>query len=1525
MKRFLLSGSCLILFLLIAAGYYQPVKADTSLDNYTIYRSGYQVVIKENRAEVELSFKAIIHTDKWTEINLVPLRVPLIFKKLPSRVIASQDNRSRKLLFKKKGTYEIKGQMVIDIAAAEKIKKISLPILPSTFSRMEVMIPETDLGVIVFPQSVWRQKSLKRKTVLTIVPPSTDELIISWGPKKLMARPAPSVSLHTVSAIQIEKGLRTISADLKFTVSQHPLKSFDVKLPAGVTLLQVNGRNVDRWFIRENGPARILRVYLESPVVQGTARFNLRLEQSQADSVQALTLTPVEVLDCPTQSGTIQVLTSSGLTLNVLRVEHLEQTNAPTYRNKNVIAYKYVRLPARLTVQTKPKKPALIVRSELVHTIKSQLVMTQGKFLVTIRERGLDAIKLKIPVDSSVLSVTGQNIKDYRVQGTRLQINFKKRLLGRSEFYLELERNIPKDAPVLFTNITSEEVLQSETFMAVKVDNVEVQPGRLTRMSQINVGQLSPWLKARVPVMAFQSTQKNWQAVIIVSPLKPIIDGVVYEQIETLEDRFIYQTRIKLIVQKTPIFNLNVQLPAGVTPLEVSSGLTKEWSFDPANRNLKVTFQRGVKGEHLLQLRAERKISLADQIYTLAPLQIPVLRKSQYWLVCAASDEIVLEPDAIRGITEESINKLPSPLNRRSKLKLAFHGLDQKWQIRLKVKVAPAHLLAKVYVGVIIREGQARVINQIDYTIKNRSVNLFRLKLPAEAVNVEITGRDIKHIDTQPADQRLVRLGSRIKGRYTLTVSYEQPLDKLTELAFTPLQLVDTELASGIIVSVPNDPRSEISLLESKHVTNQALAETDSLLPASFLKKLPAQPVYVLSYGHQEPFVRLSIKTHQLGSLLLARVTSADLFSITRPNGEMVTYLNMTIENSGKQHLSLRPPGGTVFWGAYVDDKPVKAIQKKGNEILVPLLPEKGPIKKENSVVIVYLQDLSKMGLSKKFALTMPGTDLKIENATWHMFLPQGYYIGEQSGNMAMVYQNPNITYPSLVSLIKIHLSSFLSKVWNFIPPIFKKAVLVIFGLILLMVLLWLFWKFINMVFKALAWQFRPIPRLAGYVAMAMIIVGGVIALSATVLVGRKDVSSFEVIRMNMPISSTSAPSPGVQGDDLNAFDESLSEDRIHLDESDHRKLKSQLEMELPRDIVSNRELDSIFSGEKDEKGLIFKQAEMREYNERADNEDFQEAKDINPSLRELNQLSNKAYELQLVREDSRRIQGKNISRKYSQERYKNGDSLDFMSDKPLKGAGIYDSIGAGGGAGGPRGGPRGNRNDLSDVGNAKAPQSNLKLTPPPPPPPPPPAPTSESTITPQSDPYDFDINGKIKIGSEAWVDPVYWDDKSKNEREGGKYKPGKASILTKVTAAHSVVLNAPRPAAIFTRTSMGRTSGALPLSVSLPLDRTNYYAFESRYLGEDAGRINFRCFSSNLVLFFQLLACLVLAGLVFAGSRKNLHATIIGGAVGTLILIVGQISATGLFQQILLSGGFFLFVITGLLILFYQKLKVVS
>ncbi|MCK4908384.1 MAG: hypothetical protein KAS70_00665, partial [Planctomycetes bacterium] len=181
MKRFLLSGSCLILFLLIAAGYYQPVKADTSLDNYTIYRSGYQVVIKENRAEVELSFKAIIHTDKWTEINLVPLRVPLIFKKLPSRVIASQDNRSRKLLFKKKGTYEIKGQMVIDIAAAEKIKKISLPILPSTFSRMEVMIPETDLGVIVFPQSVWRQKSLKRKTVLTIVPPSTDELIISWG------------------------------------------------------------------------------------------------------------------------------------------------------------------------------------------------------------------------------------------------------------------------------------------------------------------------------------------------------------------------------------------------------------------------------------------------------------------------------------------------------------------------------------------------------------------------------------------------------------------------------------------------------------------------------------------------------------------------------------------------------------------------------------------------------------------------------------------------------------------------------------------------------------------------------------------------------------------------------------------------------------------------------------------------------------------------------------------------------------------------------------------------------------------------------------------------------------------------------------------------------------------------------------------------------------------------------------------------------------------------------------------------
>ena len=99
------------------------------------------------------------------------------------------------------------------------------------------------------------------------------------------------------------------------------------------------------------------------------------------------------------------------------------------------------------------------------------------------------------------------------------------------------------------------------------------------------------------------------------------------------------------------------------------------------------------------------------------------------------------------------------------------------------------------------------------------------------------------------------------------------------------------------------------------------------------------------------------------------------------------------------------------------------------------------------------------------------------------------------------------------------------------------------------------------------------------------------------------------------------------------------------------QKKQPDLEMELPRDIFDNKNLPKDIPSDQDP---VWKDAEVSDHNETADEEDFQESK---------------------------------------------GDSMDFLSDKPLKGAGVYDSIGVGGGAGGRYGGPRGGRRNLVSRG----------------------------------------------------------------------------------------------------------------------------------------------------------------------------------------------------------------------------------
>ena len=97
---------------------------------------------------------------------------------------------------------------------------------------------------------------------------------------------------------------------------------------------------------------------------------------------------------------------------------------------------------------------------------------------------------------------------------------------------------------------------------------------------------------------------------------------------------------------------------------------------------------------------------------------------------------------------------------------------------------------------------------------------------------------------------------------------------------------------------------------------------------------------------------------------------------------------------------------------------------------------------------------------------------------------------------------------------------------------------------------------------------------------------------------------------------------------------------------------EKKLDMELPRDVIDHK--SNNMKPAKDDNPAdndpVWKDAEESDHNETDDGEDYGESK---------------------------------------------GDSYDFVSDKPLKGKGVYDMIGIGGGAGSRYGGPRGGRRNL--------------------------------------------------------------------------------------------------------------------------------------------------------------------------------------------------------------------------------------
>ncbi len=384
------------------------------------------------------------------------------------------------------------------------------------------------------------------------------------------------------------------------------------------------------------------------------------------------------------------------------------------------------------------------------------------------------------------------------------------------------------------------------------------------------------------------------------------------------------------------------------------------------------------------------------------------------------------------------------------------------WFKQIELGEKETKVFGEVRTLLSIGEGMVRGTATASYTVHGRGVDRFRVALPAglNVLDVSAQGmRDWKVETGAPKDAGpssagpsgagrvlAVSLNYLAQGNYEFQVSFEQEIDTAraavasgrnaappgppaaglegvanasARTAAGPdtsavvqapdLALLDVVRDKGFIAV---SAASNVEINPEGELRNASPVDPSELPPD--IAALAGQPVlYGFKYLRHPVEINLKVVRHDDLAVKRTIVQSARLFTFLSPEGHLITSARYTVKNNRKQYLEMSLPEGAEPWGAYLEDRPVKAARSAAGKVLVPLkksATDSAGDLPPFEVELVYFQERS-AGLLGRRLFRAPSLDVDAMEVQWNLFLPRDRRYGSFGGNLKPDDQLNHLVY----------------------------------------------------------------------------------------------------------------------------------------------------------------------------------------------------------------------------------------------------------------------------------------------------------------------------------------------------------------------------------------------------------------------------------------------------------------------------------------------------------------------------------
>ncbi|MDD5698317.1 MAG: hypothetical protein PHH77_06845 [Victivallaceae bacterium] len=742
----------------------------------------------------------------------------------------SYENQSYFLNCPAKGEYTVKLEFVSKIHKNALFRKCSFFLLPALVRKAVLQLSPKDIE----PQIDGCLDLTKTGSAYTGFLPPSGNFSLNW--KRLVDNETAALAVNAkVSAVgSVLTGAVKLNTRIVYRIFQGGIKHLRLRVPAGLNVLAVRGRDLRDWSTDKKAP-QLITVSLNNKQYENYV-LEIQAEQILTGTPCTFTLRPIVPENVMRLDGILRFGSGRGVKLLVENTPGLVQIDnsalssgqLPQYAFEllNPLSYDFSGSEYRLDARAENITPAYTANLNCVSSCGDRSLQVRLDCTLDIKDAPLREVNIRYEPGLTFSRVIGADInpQDYDLLNSRtgktVKITFRQPVSGQVVFSIYFERELKHLDTFNIPNFSIEGAKSVRGYLLLAADRgLELLPGKLNHLTPVHPGSL-PIRQARLQ-FSYLFRTPDWGGIVKIKHVKGNIVSEIFNLVSVGEGTAYGSSILSFHISGAPTDTLRFIVGDDLKNLEFKGsdiiarrrlGAAPQKGFSSwevklrrsrlGDLTLLATYEMSVKDGGILRLGA---ISAADADFSgsfTALAGVKSLKASS-----GAAAPSVQEIDQSE-LPAEYLQMINNPL-----LKVYRGSGKDQWQevviSRYRKCSMPQTVIDRTELTTRLDENGGSVTT-VQYRVKNSTGQFLNLKLPAgaELWNVSVDGHP-KRLSSS-GGELLIPLPrhANINLPIAITVTYARQFDRLAGTTKLNLDAPRTDIKSLFcewLVTVPDN------------------------------------------------------------------------------------------------------------------------------------------------------------------------------------------------------------------------------------------------------------------------------------------------------------------------------------------------------------------------------------------------------------------------------------------------------------------------------------------------------------------------------------------------------------------------------------------------------------------------------------------------------------------------------------------------------------------------------------------------